>query len=604
MLGLNGGSVSDKATLAALGHSLALIEFDLQGKVLTANNNFCAVMGYGLDEISGRHHSMFVDPHHAQTAEYRAFWDKLRRGECEAREYKRFGKGGREVWIQASYNPVRNASGKVVRIIKQATDITVDKQHAMDSNAKLDAVSRVQAVIEFKPTGEIITANDNFLKTLGYTLAEIRGQHHRIFVEPSEAQSSEYQHFWTRLNAGEYVAAEFMRIGKNGNRVWIQASYNPVFGSDGNVVKIVKFATDITDRVQAVTTIADGLRQLADSNLTFRIETELAPAFEQLRRDLNASLAKMQATVLQISGSATAIQAGTQEISTSAADLSRRTEQQAASLEQTAAALDEITATVKKTAEGTAHALVVVSTAKQDAESAGEVVERAVNAMTTIETSSKQIGEIIGVIDEIAFQTNLLALNAGVEAARAGEAGRGFAVVASEVRALAQRSAEAAKEIKSLISTSARQVTEGVRLVGDTGDVLRRIATQVTEISTLVTDTTLSAREQATALQEVNTAINHMDQMTQQNAAMVEESTAASQSLASEASVLSAMVKQFKIAQDRPASQAVGAAMMKRSARPVVRARGGVRGVGSRAGAQIVDLKSNRPNVQEQWEEF
>ncbi|WP_282587689.1 methyl-accepting chemotaxis protein [Lichenifustis flavocetrariae] len=296
-----------------------------------------------------------------------------------------------------------------------------------------------------------------------------------------------------------------------------------------------------------VDSIGRGLDRLAAGDLTFRLTETLPPAYEKLRVDLNTATERLQASLSGIEVSTSAIRSGTAEISTAADDLSRRTEQQASSLEETAAALDEITATVKKTAAGATQARAVVSTAKGDAEHSGEVVSQAVKAMSAIEASSQQIGQIIGVIDEIAFQTNLLALNAGVEAARAGEAGRGFAVVASEVRALAQRSAEAAKEIKVLISASAEQVGRGVDLVGETGKALGRIVSQVAEINTIVTDIAASAIEQATGLDQVNTAINQMDQVTQQNAAMVEESTAASKSLAQETEELARLIGQFKV---------------------------------------------------------
>ncbi len=308
--------------------------------------------------------------------------------------------------------------------------------------------------------------------------------------------------------------------------------------------------------------VASGLARLAGGDLAHRLAEPFPADYERLRSDFNAALEKLQDTMRTVTTSASAILSGTTEISTASDDLSRRTEQQAASLEETAAALDEITATVRKTAEGSSHARSVVGHARGSAEQSGLVVQQAVEAMNGIERSSREIGQIIGVIDEIAFQTNLLALNAGVEAARAGEAGRGFAVVASEVRALAQRSAEAAKEIKALISTSGVQVEQGVALVGQTGEALSRIVTQVAEIDGIVTEIAASAQEQATALNEVNTAVNQMDQVTQQNAAMVEEATAASQALAHETMELSRLIGQFQVAdaglhQDhRSASQA------------------------------------------------
>jgi methyl-accepting chemotaxis protein len=324
-----------------------------------------------------------------------------------------------------------------------------------------------------------------------------------------------------------------------------------------------------------VADLAAGLAQLAEGNLTGRLRA-FPEEYKQLETDFNAAIAKLQDTIAVIAGNSQGIHSGTGEISQAADDLSKRTEQQAASLEETAAALDEITATVRKTAEGAKHASEVVTKAKTDAEQSGKVVQDAVVAMGEIEKSAQEISQIIGVIDEIAFQTNLLALNAGVEAARAGDAGKGFAVVASEVRALAQRSAEAAKEIKALISASTTHVASGVNLVGETGKALTRIAQQVTEITAIVTEIAASAQEQATGLHQVNTAVNQMDQMTQQNAAMVEESTAASHSLAQEAEKLTSLVGQFRTGQETasaaPARRAAPAAKPRAAApRPAPR---------------------------------
>ncbi|MGI4955875.1 MAG: PAS domain-containing protein, partial [Janthinobacterium lividum] len=242
-------------TLTALSQSLAIIEFDPRGKILTANPNFCTAIGYELSEIVGQNHSLFVGPEYARSPDYREFWAKLGRGEFDAHEYKRIGKGGREIWLQASYNPVKNSRGVVTKVVKQATDITGEKLRTAEADAKLDAISRVQAVIEFNVKGEVITANENFLKTLGYRLDEIMGQHHRMFVEPSHAQSAEYREFWSKLNGGDYVTGEFKRIGKGGRNVWIEASYNPIFDLNRRVTKVVKFATDVTGRVQAVAEI-------------------------------------------------------------------------------------------------------------------------------------------------------------------------------------------------------------------------------------------------------------------------------------------------------------------------------------------------------------
>jgi len=536
-----------KRVLKALGRFLAIVEYEPDGTVIVANENFCRILGWDPGETKGKPHSQFVDPAIAKSPDYKAFWAKLGRGEFDSGEYKRIGKDGKEVWIQASYCPVVGAKGKVRKIVEIATDVTGTKLLAAENAGKVDAISRVQAIIEFAPDGTILTGNENFLKSAGYPLEKLQGQHHRMLVDPAHAQSPEYREFWRKLNAGEPIAEEYKRIAKGGREVWIQASYNPIFDLDGRVAKVVNFMTDVTGRYSAVNQIAGGLNQLAGGNLQHRIDTAFIPALEPLRVDFNASLGALEQSMQAVSVNTQAIRAGAGEISTAADDLSRRTEQQASSLEETAAALEEITVTVKKTAEGARHARDIVSNAKVDADKSGEVVREAMAAMTGIDKSSKQISEIIGVIDEIAFQTNLLALNAGVEAARAGDAGRGFAVVASEVRALAQRSAEAAKEIKGLISASTAQVDQGVRLVGRTGEALARIVAQVVEINTVIADIAASAQEQSTGLEQVNTAVNEMDQVTQKNAAMVEEMTAAAHGLAGETEELGQLVARYQI---------------------------------------------------------
>jgi methyl-accepting chemotaxis protein len=300
-----------------------------------------------------------------------------------------------------------------------------------------------------------------------------------------------------------------------------------------------------------VSSLADALEHLAKGDLTFRVQADFPGDYRKLKDDFNAAITQLQETIKVIAASTDGLRTGADEIAHASDDLSRRTEQQAASLEETAAALDELTATVRRTASGAKQASEVVSSTRGEATHSGQVVHEAVSAMGAIEDSSKKINQIIGVIDEIAFQTNLLALNAGVEAARAGDAGRGFAVVAQEVRALAQRSAEAAKEIKTLISSSTQQVSQGVSLVGQTGEALQRIVTKVGEIDALVTEIAASAAEQATGLNEVNTAVNQMDQVTQQNAAMVEQSTAATHSLKGETGELVRLIGRFNVGSGR-----------------------------------------------------
>ena len=524
--------------LSAVSKSQAIIEFDLQGKVLTANENFCRALGYDLKEIVGNHHRMFCDPAYITTPAYHDFWARLGRGEYDAGTYKRLAKGNREIWIQASYNPVfRN--GKPVKVVKFAADVTETKRKAIDDAGKLEAISHSQAVIEFLPTGEILTANENFCNAMGYALGEIVGKHHSLFCDPTYARTEEYKRFWQRLAQGEFIANEFVRYGKGGKEIWIQAAYNPIVDADGKVYKVVKFATDVTSRMSAISELAGALRNLSEGDLTKKVERPFVPSMEQLRHDFNATIEKLSETLTTVGHNASAIAAGSRELGDSAEAFSRRTEQQAASVEETAAALEEITTTVADSSQRAEEAGRLVAETKRGAEQSGTVVRSAVAAMDQIEKSSREITNIIGVIDDIAFQTNLLALNAGVEAARAGEAGKGFAVVAQEGRELAQRSASAA---------SSEHVKNGVGLVGQTGKALEEIVTQVGDISTRVAAIVKASKEQTIGLREINSAINSLDQTTQQNAAMVEESTAASLRLANEADALHTLLAQFRLA--------------------------------------------------------
>ena len=442
-----------------------------------------------------------------------------------------------------------------------------DNGEVSELRSMMAAVQRSQAVIEFGLDGTIIKANPNFLAVVGYGLDEVQGRHHRIFMDPVEAASPDYATLWRRLNSGEFIADKFVRYGKGGARAVIEASYNPIFDVDGKPYKVVKFATDVTAaeaererraeadhesaEVQAAVLRGTGraLSAMADGDLSYRIGDDFPKAYAALREDFNRALAAMDQALGDILGNAVSMQSGVNEISRASEDLSRRTERQAASLEETASALDKITVTIRQTAENAQAADAVVSQTRLQAETGGGVVQRAISAMGEIEKSSDQIGQIIGVIDEIAFQTNLLALNAGVEAARAGEAGRGFAVVASEVRALAQRSADSAREIKALISASGVQVKDGVTLVRESGDALAGIASRINEITQLMAEVRTSTQEQSMGLAEVNSAVNDMDQVTQQNAAMVEQSTAASLSLSQEATDLAQLVGRFQVSE-------------------------------------------------------
>ncbi|HIE1098673.1 methyl-accepting chemotaxis protein [Stenotrophomonas maltophilia] len=544
-----------EAQVAALHRVQAVIEFALDGTILQANDNFLQAMGYRLEEIQGKHHALFVDPEHARSAEYRDFWARLGRGEYDAGQYRRFGKGQREIWIQASYNPVLDRQGRPYKVVKFATDITAQKLQAADSAGQLAAIGKSQAVIEFSMDGRILSANDNFLATTGYSLEEVRGQHHSLFVEPEHRGSAEYRQFWEKLGRGEYDAGQYRRLGKGGREVWIQASYNPILDLNGKPFKVVKYATDITAQVhenqamqRAVAQTREVVAAAKQGDLTRRVAmADKQGPIADLCDGVNSLVEAMAAIIGQIKFAADTIAVGATEIAQGNSDLSQRTEQQAASLEETAVSMKGLAETVQRTATNARQASQLAGGAADVAARGGSVVHEVVETMAVINASSRRIVDIIGVIDGIAFQTNILALNAAVEAARAGEHGRGFAVVATEIRELSQRSASAAKEIKQLIDESVANVGAGTAQVESAGRTMDEIVSNVRRVSDLMTEISTASQQQSDDIQQMNHAVDLIDQGTQQNAALVEEASAAARSMEEQSAHLLQTVAGFRV---------------------------------------------------------
>jgi methyl-accepting chemotaxis protein len=413
-------SMEDAGKMAAIGRSQAVIEFDLDGTIITANDIFLKVLGYSLAEIQGKHHSMFVAPAERDSNAYREFWASLNRGEFQSAEYKRFGKGGKEVWILASYNPILDDTGKPFRVVKFASDVSAQKLKTADFAGQIDAIGKSQAVIEFSMDGMVLGANENFLKTLGYSLAEIKGKHHSMFVPPEDRQSDAYRAFWASLNRGEFQAAEYGRIGKGGRKVWIQASYNPIRDLNGQPYKVVKYATDVTKQV--------------------------------LVRMGNERVRAMMETV--------------------------------------AAGAEELNSSVREISEAMVKSKDTASTAVERVEVADQQAQRLSEAAGSMSNIVQLIGDITG-------QINLLALNATIESARAGEAGRGFAVVAAEVKNLANQAKQATDKIEQEIGN----------LNGISSDVvgaLNSIKTAIQNVSEFVTSTAAAVEEQSTVAGEMS----------------------------------------------------------------------------------------------------
>jgi methyl-accepting chemotaxis protein len=427
--------------------------------------------------------------------------------------------------------------------------------------------------------GTVRECNDNFAQFTGYSRAEVIGKHHSMFVEPAYSASGEYRAFWAKMNRGESDIGIYKRVVKGGREVWISASYNPIPDANGRPFKVVKYASDVTAAQQsqqqlqlAVSQTQDTVKRAIDGDLTHRIPLAgKSGDLEALCRGINSMLESTADLVKRVKHATNEVQNGAEEISKGNSNLSQRTEEQASSLEETASSMEEMTSTVRQTAENAGQANQLALAARQQAEKGGAVVTNAVAAMSGINTASKKIADIIGVIDEIAFQTNLLALNAAVEAARAGEQGRGFAVVATEVRNLAGRSATAAKEIKALIVDSVAKVDEGSKLVDESGRTLEEIVQAVKKVTDIVAEIAAASREQSSGIEQVNKAVMQMDQTTQQNAALVEEAAAASQAIVEQTQALGAMIARYEVGDDARAGPVVASAPVRVERRAATR---------------------------------
>ena len=538
-------SSADKALADALSRSQAVIEFGMDGTILTANDNFLKALGYSLGEIQGKHHSMFVDPSERDSAAYRDFWAALKRGEYQAAEYKRIGKGAKEVWIQATYNPVLDASGKPVKVVKFATDITARKIKSMEDAGQITAIGRAQAVIAFEMDGTIVTANENFLRAMGYTLAEIQGKHHSMFVEQAMRDSAAYREFWAKLNRGENQSAEYKRIGKGGREVWILASYNPVLNEKGKPFRVVKFATDVTKEKLATADLAGQISAIGKSQAVIEFNMDgtiiganqnflktVGYALDEIRgrhhsmfvdpserdgaayREFWAALNRGEYQAAEYKrigkgGKEVWIQASYNPIldlngkpfkvvkyatDTTAQVLVRMgNERVRAMMESVAAGAEELNASVREISEAMTKSRQTAATAVGRVEAADAEAKR-------LNEAAQAMSGIVELIGNITGQINLLALNATIESARAGEAGRGFAVVASEVKNLATQAKQATDKIGQEIGN-----LNGIS--GDVVNALDSIKQAIQGVSEYVTATAAAVEEQSTVTSEMSSSM-------------------------------------------------------------------------------------------------
>ncbi len=535
----------DACLASALDQQYVCCVLNLDGIVQSINQNWQLLLGA---ESQGKAISQLLTGSAQQQHALTQALTQAKHGTIGNLEISCLNAHGQIIWLATTVCPQRDPLGRLICIHLYARNMTEEKLRQIDQQGQMVAISRSSAVIEFTLDGTIVTANDNFLGAIGYELKEIQGKHHSMFVTPEYRQSAEYQSFWQRLKSGEFFSDEYLRIAKGGREIWIQASYNPIFDSDGKPFKVVKYATDITQRKLVVNEIKRVMLSLSEGDLTTELNHQFTGDFAELGLAISSFIKHLKHTIEDISAAANTIQNAASEISTGSTDLSSRTEQQASNLEETASSMEELTGTISQNTNNAKQANLLAASATEVAMNGGQLIDKVVNTMSSINESSQKIADIIGVIDGIAFQTNILALNAAVEAARAGEQGRGFAVVASEVRNLAQRSANAAKDIKALISDSVGKIRQGNELVEQSGTTMKQIVTSIKRVNDLMAEISAASVEQATGIEEISRAVNQMDEMTQQNAALVEESAAAAENLLHQADQLNAHVSTFKLA--------------------------------------------------------
>ncbi|QDF28337.1 methyl-accepting chemotaxis protein [Halarcobacter anaerophilus] len=504
----------EKAQLSSIDEHFAVISFTPHGTIIKANKNFLDLLGYSLEEVVGKHHRIFCDKEYVNTQRYKDFWDKLAKGEAQISEFKRIKKDGTPIFIQASYTPVKHSNGKVFKVIKFAQDITKKKLENLYYKGQLEAISKSQAVIEFDMSGKVITANKNFLDAFEYNLDEIVGKNHSMFCEESYKNSDKYKEFWEKLNRTEYDAGEYLRIGKNGKKVWIQATYNPIIGIENKPTRVVKYATDISDKKNKMFEIEKNIQQLSDSL------KHLSNASESMSNDAKKTMN------------------GSKEVSESIGQINLAVSNVSEKIESM---LSSITSIAAASAQG-----------EKVAKEAREQSQTTTSAMLKLDEESEKIGETINIITQIAFQTNILSLNAAVEAATAGEAGKGFAVVAQEVRNLAARSDEAAKEItkaveliQSLIKNSLTSIHSIDSTIKEITDMSTDISTSIMQQQTISNELSSTALEASQGVNEVTNTMINVSKSAQNTKAESEETQNASEELIRVSSKLISILKRL-----------------------------------------------------------
>lgn len=554
--------------LRPIDRVMAVAEFAPDGTLLEANDNFLRTVGYTLDELKGRHHRTFVDAVTGASSSYADLWAKLNRGDCHASESRYVGKNGTEIWVQTSYNPVFDRTGKVVRIAEFATDITKEKIRVADYEAQIRAIHKATAVAEFAPDGTVLGGNDLFCTLIGYAADELKGRHHSLFLEPEESKSANYAEFWRQLGEGRSQSGDYRRIGKGGRVVWMRASYNPIYDLNGKLTKVVKLATDITEgklaaekQAEMSRTIAENaaaadafigeagsvLERLSARDMTARMVGEYTGDYDRLKGVLNLAVDNLDTALDQVASASNEVSTACREITGASQSLAQATSRSAATIEDVTSRLHEMGSIASQNARNSQEARTLADAARLSADKGSESMQRLSQSIEKIKASSDETAKIVKTIDDIAFQTNLLALNAAVEAARAGDAGRGFAVVAEEVRNLAMRSAESARMTAQMIAGSVKNAEEGVQYNREVLENLNEITSRVRRVGEVMQEIAVASETQNETVTQINESTEELAKLTQQNAATSEETASAAEELTGQANGLIEMVGEFEL---------------------------------------------------------